>query len=244
MNLTLNLIQAFTPTTGFAFAVPDSSAALLFQHGKFVQQLAPGRYRLWKGGHQVVQYDLRLQQAIIQGQDLLTSDQVSLKISTALMFRVADPLVSYRAVADPTAVVYLEVQLALRQLVASMTSEEFLKSKASHGTALQETLRPRAEALGLVIDRIEVRDVMLPAELKKAFMAALQQRQEANASLEKARAETAAIRTLANAAKLMRENPELLQLRYLQTLGDIGAGKCSTLVLGLTDAEKLIHTKL
>lgn len=233
------LIETLHLAAGFSFSIPDSRAALLFQHGAFVRPLAPGRYRLWQGGHQVVQYDLRIQQVITQGQDVLTSDQVALKISTVLLYRVADALVSYRAVADPAATLYVEVQLALRELVGSTTSEDFLKSKSSHGVALLEALRPRAAALGLEIERVEIRDVMLPPELKKAFMAALQQRQEANASLEKARAETAAIRTLANAAKLMRDHPELLQLRYLQTLGEIGAGKATTLVLGLTESDKL-----
>jgi len=81
--------------------------------------------------------------------------------------------------------------------------------------------------------------VMLPADLKRSYMSALQQRQEAQASLEKARAETAALRTLANAAKLMRDNPELLPLRYLQTLQEVGASHGNTLILGLTDSEKL-----
>ena len=83
---------------------------------------------------------------------------------------------------------------------------------------------------------------MLPADLKRSFMSALQQRQAAQVELDKARTETAALRTLANAAKLMRDNPELLPLRYLQTLQEIGSNPMNTLVLGLTDSDKLIAT--
>jgi regulator of protease activity HflC (stomatin/prohibitin superfamily) len=164
---------------------------------------------------------------------------VALKVTALATFRVADALTMHRAAGDPAAVLYTEVQLALRQVVAADTAEAFLQQKAEHGRKLLELVAGATALLGLRIERVDIRDVMLPADLKRSFMAALQQRQEANAGIEKARAETAALRTLANAAKLMRDNPELLQLRYLQTLQEVGVSMGNTLVLGLTDAEKL-----
>jgi regulator of protease activity HflC (stomatin/prohibitin superfamily) len=241
--ITMNtFISTFRPAAGFSFVIQDHETALLFQHGRYLRALEAGKHRLWSAGHEVKRIDNREQMLQVQGQELLTADQVVLKVSAVATFRVADALTMHRATQDAAAVLYSEVQLALRQIVAAEAAEAFLQQKAGHGTKLLELITDRAQSLGLKVDRIDIRDVMLPADLKRSFMSALQQRQEAQAGLEKARAETAALRTLANAAKLMRDNPELLQLRYLQTLQEVGTGFGNTLVLGLTDSERLKGT--
>ena len=232
-------ISTFRPAAGFSFVIQDHETALLFQHGRYLHALTAGKHRLWTSGYEVKRIDNREQMLLVQGQELLTSDQVVLKVSAVATFRVSDALTMHRATQDTAAVLYTETQLALRQIVAADAAEAFLQQKAGHGTKLLELISDRAQSLGLKVDRINVRDVMLPAELKRSFMSALQQRQESHAGLEKARAETAALRTLANAAKLMRDNPELLQLRYLQTLQEVGTSMGNTLVLGLTDSERL-----
>ena len=232
-------ISTFQPCAGFSFVIQDHEAALHFQHGRFVNVLPAGKHRLWSAGHEVKRVDTRAQMVMVQGQELLTADQVAVKVSAIATFRVADALVMHRASNDPAGTLYVEIQLALRQIVGSETAEAFLDQKASRGAPLLELVSRRASALGLKVDRIDIRDVMLPAELKRSYMSALQQRQEAQASLEKARSETAALRTLANAAKLMRDNPEILQLRYLQTLQLVGTTMGNTLVLGMTDSDKL-----
>lgn len=232
-------ISSFQPSFGLGFVINDHETALLFQHGRYLRTLAPGQHRLWSAGHEVKRVDTRTQTLLVQGQELLTADQVVLKVNALATFRVADALTMHRASADPAGSLYLEVQLALRQVVAADAAETFLQQKTGLGEKLMALIAPAAAALGLKTERVDIRDVMLPADLKRSYMSALQQRQEAQASLEKARAETAALRTLANAAKLMRDNPELLQLRYLQTLQDVGSSVGNTLVLGLTDSEKL-----
>jgi regulator of protease activity HflC (stomatin/prohibitin superfamily) len=231
--------STFRPAAGFSFVIQDHETALLFQHGRYLSVLAPGKHRLWTSGHEVKRVDNREQMILVQGQELLTSDQVALKISALATFRVVDALTMHRAAQDPATMLYSEIQLALRQVVSVETAEAFLQQKTGHGAKLLELITDHAQSLGLKVERIDIRDVMLPADLKRSFMSALQQRQEAQAGLEKARAETAALRTLANAAKLMRDNPELLQLRYLQTLQEVGTGVGNTLVLGLTDSDRL-----
>lgn len=234
-----SFISSFTPAAGLSFVVQDYETALLFRHGRYLRLLAPGKHRLWTSGHEVKRVDIRAQTLLVQGQELLTADQVVLKVNALATFRVADALTMHRASADPAGSLYLEVQLALRQVVAADAAETFLQQKTGLGEKLLALITPAATALGLKAERVDIRDVMLPADLKRSYMSALQQRQEALASLEKARAETAALRTLANAAKLMRDNPELLPLRYLQTLQEVGASPGNSLVLGLTDSDKL-----
>jgi len=234
-----NFASTFRPTAGFSFVIHDHETALLFRHGRYLRTLNSGKHRLWTIGHEVKRFDNREQMLLVQGQELLTADQVALKVSAVATFRITDALTMHRATQDAAAVLYSEIQLALRQIVAAEAAEAFLQQKAGHGANLLGLITDRAQSLGIKVDLIAIRDVMLPADLKRSFMSALQQRQEAQAGLEKARAETAALRTLANAAKLMRDNPELLQLRYLQTLQEVGTGVGNTLVLGLTDSEKL-----
>jgi regulator of protease activity HflC (stomatin/prohibitin superfamily) len=238
INMT-NFISSFHPLRGISFVIRDHETALHFRHGTHLGALAPGRHRFWTSGHEVLRVDTREQMIIMQGQELLTADQVAVKLGIVAAYRVANALTMHRASADPATALYVEIQLALRQIVAAESAETFLQNKSSHGEKLLPLLTDRAQSLGLKVDRIDIRDVMLPADLKRSFMSALQQRQETQAGLEKARAETAALRTLANAAKLMRDNPELLQLRYLQTLQEVGTGVGNTLVLGLTDSERL-----
>jgi regulator of protease activity HflC (stomatin/prohibitin superfamily) len=239
------MITPFIPfriSPGFAFTVQEHESVLLFRHGRYAETLGPGRHRRWRAGYHAQRVDLREQTLLVTGQELLSADQVVLKVSALATLRITEPLAAHRTTSDLEGTLHAEVQLALRQTVAGVTAEEFLQHKAGYGPALLARLTPRATSLGLHLDRVEIRDVMLPADLKRSFMSALQQRQAAQVELEKARTETAALRTLANAAKLMRDNPELLPLRYLQTLQEIGSNPMNTLVLGLTDSDKLSAT--
>ena len=226
--------------------INEHETGLLFRDGQFVSELKPGRHEFRNRSRTeliVKVFDLRERSLQVQGQELLSADQVALKVSAVVAYRLVDALKLHRAMEFPEVLLYADVQLALRQIVATLSAEEFLAKKSGFATELKSLLDERFTSAGLKLERADIRDVMLPADLKRAFTEALKSKHEANAALEKARSETAALRTLANAAKLMRENPELLSLRYLQTLGEVGAGTGNTLVLGLTEAGKLSAAK-
>lgn len=237
--ITTTFTKTLAIRRGRSFIINDYQSALLFHDGQFQSILEPGKYRLWKSGYQVKVYNLRQQQQILAGQDLLTADQVSLKLSAVVFYRYVDILKSHRAVENLEQALYLEAQLVLREMVAANVAETFLQNKSTFGPALLKAISENAARMGLLVERVDLRDVMLPPDLKRAYLSVLQQKQEAQASLEKARAETATLRTLANAAKLMRENPELLSLRYLDTLQNVASNVGNTLVLGLTESDKL-----
>jgi regulator of protease activity HflC (stomatin/prohibitin superfamily) len=221
--------------------IQDHEAALLFSNGQFLRELKPGKHTFTFDRTEltVETFDLRARSLLVQGQELLSADQVALKVSAVAAYRVADALKLRRTSEYPEMLLHTDMQLALRQMVAQQSAEEFLAKKSGFASELKALLADRFTAVGLQLEHADIRDVMLPADLKRAFTDALKSKQEANASLEKARAETAALRTLANAAKLMRDNPELLSLRYLQTLKDVGSTGDKTLVLGLTESAKL-----
>jgi regulator of protease activity HflC (stomatin/prohibitin superfamily) len=160
---------------------------------------------------------------------VLSSDGVTLKLSLAARYEVADASVAVNRVENFRDALHLELQLALRQVIGGTPIEELLATRQQIGEKLQEIVKPRAPELGLRLLGVEIRDIMFPGELKKIFTQVVQARQEGLAALERARGETAALRNLANAAQLVERNPHLMQLRLLQVVGQQPG---NTVVLG------------
>src|SRR5439155_16474925 len=125
---------------------------------------------------------------------------------------------------------YRELQQALRAAVSATEVETLLQNRAEFGHQILRTCQPAAERLGLVLERLAIRDLTLPGDLKKIFAQVVKARQEGLAALERARGETAALRNLANAAQMVQRNPQLLQLRLLQVSGQQTG---TTLVIGM-----------
>jgi regulator of protease activity HflC (stomatin/prohibitin superfamily) len=161
-------------------------------------------------------------------QEVPTADGVTVKVTVAGRVRVVDPMVYVTAAQDPASSLYLAVQVALRELVAQATVEDLVAGRADAGGRLLEAVRG-VDELGVDIDQLELKDIVLPADLKRAQAQVLIARAEGLAALERARGETAALRNLANAARMCAEQPALLQLRLLQQLA---AGPGHTVVIG------------
>jgi len=215
-----------------AFVVNEGFAGLLYQHGKFLAVLPVGRHIRWGRGFTLELLDTRLAILAVSGQDVLTADNVNLKVSVAVNYQIVDPVKATQATQSWYNDLYNAIQLAARAAVNSATIETLLASRADLGGPLLARLQPDAAKVGLAVHAAEVKDVMLPAELKRAFADTLKAKQEGQAALERARGESAALRNLANAARLLDGNPALQNLRLLQSLQHVqGAGH--TLVLGM-----------
>jgi regulator of protease activity HflC (stomatin/prohibitin superfamily) len=212
--------------------VPAHACALVYRDGRFIERLAPGRYRRWGAGWKVEHYDLRPRQTLIAGQELLTNDRNPVKVSALMSFTVADPLRLSAAAQSPEQALYHAAQLALREAVAATPLDALLEKAADLAPRLDAALVPVAEALGYTQVHLAIRDLMVSAELKRAFAAVVTARQEGLAALERARGEHAALRSLANAARLLDEQPALAQLKTLQVVGDALAKGGSTIVIG------------
>ena len=159
----------------------------------------------------------------------MSADNVGLKVSVAVMVQVADPLKAMHEVQDWRGHLYNIVQLALRALVAAQPVEALLVQRLAVGKQLLAAVQPEAEKIGLTVQATEVKDVMFPGDVKKAFTEVLKAKQEGQAALERARGESAALRNLANAARLLENNPALQNLRLMQSISASG----NTLVMGL-----------
>jgi regulator of protease activity HflC (stomatin/prohibitin superfamily) len=213
--------------------VPEGFATLLYRRGRFVRVLAPGAHWMWRRGHTTQQVDMRERSVTVPGQEVLSQEQVGLKVSVAARFAVAAPELALHRVQNYLEALYLAVQLALREEVARHPLEELVAGRVDLGQRMRERVAEQARAFGLSVQAVEVKDVMLPADLRRAFAEALKTRKEAQARLEKARGESAALRHLANAARMVDQNPSLLNLRMLQTLEGASTSSGHTFVLGV-----------
>jgi regulator of protease activity HflC (stomatin/prohibitin superfamily) len=213
--------------------VPEGFTTLLYHQGRFVRVLSPGAHRVMRQGHSTQQVDMRQRSLTVPGQDVLSQEQVGLKVSIAVRFAVADPEQALHRVQDFTEALYLAVQLALREEVGRHPLEELVSGRLDLGQRMRERVAGEVRAFGLSVEAVEVKDVMLPADLRRAFAESLKAKKEAQAMLEKARGESAALRNLANAARLVEQSPALLELRMLQTLGSASTTPGTTFVLGV-----------
>ncbi|MHB1134170.1 MAG: slipin family protein [Chloroflexota bacterium] len=209
---------------------------LRYRGGRAAGVLGPGQYWLNPISATVIKVDMRPRFATLSGQEVLSADGVPIKLSLAAQFEVVDPEMAINQSQDYQGALYLELQLALRGIAGSQKVDELLAERAEIGRRLQEEVADRAEALGLRLLGVDVKDLMFPGELKRIFSQVVKARQEGLAALERARGETAALRNLANAAKMVEDTPALWQLRLLQ---QIGAGTGNTVVLGLPNATPL-----
>jgi regulator of protease activity HflC (stomatin/prohibitin superfamily) len=217
--------------------VYEHERGLLYRNGRFVRIAEPGAHAIARFWDMIQKVDMRIQSASINGQDVLSSDNISIKITLAATYRISDP---YKALNNSThyaSQLYLELQLALRDMVGSLPIDELLAKRKQIGQMLLEEVKPKADELGLDLLSVGIKDIMFPGELKNIFAQIVSARNEGLAALEKARGESAAMRSLVNTAHLMDENPALFQLRLLQALGSSSG---NTLILSTTSEPNAV----
>jgi len=213
---------------------------LRYYKGRFHGLVGPGQYWIWKNSTHIVRMDMRPRQVVLNGQEVLSADSVALKITILARYQVADPVAAINKVEKYNDSLYALIQIAARDVIGSKPIDELLENRTSFNAAIMEQCGQSAEEFGVKLLSVSVRDIMFPGDLKNVFAQLVKARKEGEAALEKARGETAALRNLANAAKLMDKNPALLQLRALQTLERSGG---NTIVLGVPVHDAVIPIK-
>jgi regulator of protease activity HflC (stomatin/prohibitin superfamily) len=217
--------STFTSTT-----VLEHEAGLRYRDGKLDDILGPGRYPSWRRGVTIETLDLREQTIHVAGQETLTRDNLSVRASLTASVRVNDPRRRVTTASDPTQLLYEALQVALRKAIGARTLEQFLDVRSAINGEVIAEVAPRAKALGYELIAVSLLDVMLTGETKRAYADIFRARKDGEAALERARGETAALRNLANGARMLKDNPQLFNLRLLQTL-TTSAAKGATVVL-------------
>jgi hypothetical protein len=214
--------------------VAADHAGVLFLDGRYTETLGPGRYAFWKNraSVKVVRLDRREQVLEVPGQEVLTADRVTLRLTAVGVYRVADPVRAVTATDDTKQALYREVQLAVRAAVGTRTLDALLADKESLSKELGDAVKAKAAGFGLELMTLGVRDLILPGEMKDLLNKVIEARTVAEASVITRREEAAALRHQTNAAKLFAENPTLMKLRELEAVERIAAAGKLNIVLG------------
>ncbi|MFX0577312.1 slipin family protein [Nocardia nepalensis] len=201
--------------------VMEWQRTLLYRDGTLERVLEPGRHRYDDKRCTLIAVDMRPRLLHISGQELLTLDGLSLRVSYALNWQVIDPQEFTTGAQYPEQVLYAAVQDAARRAVAGHTLDELVADRALLVGDLVE-IATAVAGLGIRVDGLNARDLMLPGELRRAALETVLAKEHGRAELERARAEAAALRSLANTARLLEEHPALLRLRTLQVAATPG----------------------
>ena len=224
--------------------VEQGHVGVLYVDGTYVETLPPSRHAFWKNVAKVtlVPVDLREAMYDVAGQEIMTADKVTLRLNAVVTYRVTDALKVVSITDDARQALYREAQLALRAVIGARELDSFLTAKDGVAKELEELLGPRATVLGFELIAVGIRDVILPGEMKTLLNRVTEAKKAAEANLVARREETAAIRSQANTAKLLEENPTLMRLRELEILEKVAASSKLNVVLGEKGlAERVVN---
>ena len=206
---------------------------VVFQLGRFWRVKGPGLVVLIPGIQQMVRIDLRIVVVDIPSQDVISRDNVTLKVNAVLYFRVVDPQRAVIQVEDFLAATSQLAQTTLRTVLGKHTLDEMLSERERLNLDLQKILDSQTDAWGIKVSNVEIKHVDLNETMIRAIARQAEAERERRAKVIHAEGELQASAKLAEAADVLSRSPQALQLRYLETLTVIAADKNSTIVFPL-----------
>lgn len=209
-------------------------AGVLFHDGRFIDVLSPGRFAFWRGvaDTHVVEIDMREKMLDISGQDLMTADNVTLRLNAVVAYQIVDPRRAVSSSERFDQSLYRESQLVLRHAIGLRDLDTLLTSKDDIAGEAMVELNQRAKEFGVRVVSVGLRDVILPGEMKDLLNQVTQAKKAAEANLISRREETAAIRSQANTAKLLEASPMLMRLRELEVLEKVASNSSLQVLMG------------
>ncbi len=191
---------------------------ILHVEGQLTKQLEPGVYYFWKGEQNAIisKVDTRKQQVEVSGQELLTADKASVRMSLFAYYQVTDIMKALIETKDYYRQLYVILQLGLREYVGQYKLDELLDNKADIGPYIMDYARKRVTTLGVNLMDCGLRDIILPGDIKEIMNQVLLAEKKAQANLIMRREETASTRSLLNTAKLMSDNDMLFKLKEME----------------------------
>ena len=204
--------------------------AVVFTLGKFDKVMGPGLIFLIPVVQQMVRVDLRIKVIEIPTQDVISRDNVSMKVDAVLYFSVANPEHAIINVQDYLPATNMLAQTTLRAVLGQHELDEMLSDRKKLSVDVQSILDSQTEAWGIKVSNVEIRTVELTENMVRAIAKQAEAERDRRAKIIHAEAEFQASQTLVNAAQILSSIPAAMQLRYLQTLTEIGGEQNSTIV--------------
>jgi regulator of protease activity HflC (stomatin/prohibitin superfamily) len=204
--------------------------AVVFTLGRFHGTKGPGLVLMIPFIQEMVRVDLRIQVIEIPSQDVISRDNVSMKVDAVLYFNVVNPEHAIIQVQDYLPATNMLAQTTLRAVLGQHDLDEMLSERKKLSTDVQAILDNQTETWGIKVSNVEIRTVELTENMVRAIAKQAEAERDRRAKIIHAEAEFQASQTLVDAAKILGSIPAAMQLRYLQTLTEIGAEQNSTVV--------------
>jgi regulator of protease activity HflC (stomatin/prohibitin superfamily) len=213
--------------------VQEYERGVVFRLGRLVGARGPGLILLIPFLERMQKVDLRTVTMDIPAQEVITKDNVTIRVNAVAYFRVTDPNASVVNVADFVRATSQIAQTTLRSVLGQSALDELLSERESINQQLAKIIDDQTEPWGVKVSIVEVKDVELPQSMQRAMARQAEAEREKRAKIIHAEGEFQASQQLSEAAEVINQNPVTIQLRYLQTLTEIGAEKNTTVVFPL-----------
>src|SRR5579872_4727866 len=224
------IVAAFILVTAAIKIVRQYERAVVFTLGRFQNVKGPGLVLLVPFFQEMVRVDLRIQVIEIPTQDVISRDNVSMKVDAVLYFNVVNPERAIIQVQSYLPATNMLAQTTLRAVLGRHDLDEMLSERKKLNTDVQSILDTQTETWGIKVSNVEIRTVELTDNMVRAIAKQAEAERDRRAKIIHAEAEFQASQTLVNAAQILGSIPAAMQLRYLQTLTEIGAEQNSTVV--------------
>jgi regulator of protease activity HflC (stomatin/prohibitin superfamily) len=224
------LIVGAIVTTSSVKILREYERAVVFTLGRFQRVQGPGLVLLVPFVQEMVRVDLRIRVIEIPSQDVISRDNVSMKVDAVLYFNVVNPERAIIQVQNYLPATNMLAQTTLRAVLGQHDLDEMLSERKKLSIDVQSILDAQTETWGIKVSNVEIRTVELTDNMVKAIAKQAEAERDRRAKIIHAEAEFQASQTLVDAAKILGSIPAAMQLRYLQTLTEIGAEQNSTVV--------------
>lgn len=204
---------------------------VVYRFGRIKGIRGPGLYWIIPIIEQRTPIDLRTKTVDIESQETITADSVTVRVNAVLYYRVLDPVKAINNIQNYEFAVYQAAMTTLRNVVGQNALDDILKNRDKINHQIQEIVDEITEPWGILIERVEMKDVEIPQSMQRAMAQEAEAIREKRARLIKASAEREAAQMLQEASQIIASNPLALELRRLQTLTEIGAENNTTTIV-------------
>jgi len=208
---------------------------VVFRLGRLIDLKGPGLFLILPFGvDRLTKIDLRVITLVVPPQEVITNDNVTVKVSAVIFFQVVDARSAVTRVFDFREATFQIAQTTLRAVLGQHSLDDLLAKRESINQDLQQIIDQQTEPWGIKVSAVEVKDVELPQTMQRAIARQAEAEREKRAKIIAAEGEFQAAQTLANAARVISTQPAALALRYMQTLLDMSSEKSSMIIFPLT----------
>jgi regulator of protease activity HflC (stomatin/prohibitin superfamily) len=228
------ILIALAAAAGYGLAsfriLKQYERAVVFLLGRYTETRGPGLIFLPLGFFRMKRVSLRIVAVDIPAQDVITRDNISVKVNAVLYFRVADPALATMEIQDYLYATGQLAQTTLLSVLGQVELDELLADRRKVNDLLKQIIDERTDFWGIEISAVVIKDVLLPEGMRRAIARQAEAERERRAKVINAQGELQASETLAQAARMLQSQPASIQLRYLQTVTEIAAENNSTTI--------------